>query len=55
MSNDAQILCLGEQIVGAALARILVEEWISSEFAGGRSGPKVAKMAEIDKRYRRMP
>lgn len=53
MSNDAQILCLGEQIVGPALARILIEEWIAAEFAGGRSAPKVAKIIEIDERYRR--
>ncbi len=54
-SNDAQIMTLGAQVVAPTLARILVDHWLASEFAGGRSAPKVEKIKAIDARYRRMP
>jgi ribose 5-phosphate isomerase B len=50
-SNDAQVLCLGAEIVGPALARVLVDRWLGSEFAGGRSTRKVQKIAALDERY----
>jgi ribose 5-phosphate isomerase B len=52
-SNDAQVLCLGSQVVGASLARILVDHWLNAEFAGGRSTRKVAKIRALDERYHR--
>ena len=39
-SNDAQILTMGAQIVGPALGRQLLDHWLASEFAGGRSTSK---------------
>ena len=50
-SNDAQILTMGAQIVAPTLARVLVDHWLASEFAGGRSAPKVEKMRRIDEKY----
>ena len=47
-SNDAQVLCLGSLVVGEAVARLLVDVWLEAEFAGGRSGDKIAKIAKID-------
>jgi ribose 5-phosphate isomerase B len=32
LSNNAQILCLGERVIGLELARRLVKEWIGYEF-----------------------
>jgi ribose 5-phosphate isomerase B len=52
-SNDAQILCLGGLVVGAEVAPLLVDHWLSSSFAGGRSTAKVEKIKAIDDRYRR--
>ena len=52
-SNDAQILTLGAQIVAPTLARVLLDHWLASEFAGGRSAPKVEKMRAIDDKYSR--
>jgi len=49
-SNDAQVLCLGSRVVGAELAKVLVDHWLASEFAGGRSGRKVAKIIAMDRR-----
>ena len=50
-SNDAQILCLGERVVGKELAKCLVDTWLECEFVGGGSAPKVARMMELEKEY----
>lgn len=51
-SNNAQILTMGARVVGPELAKKIVEAWLPSEFAGGRSARKVAKIEAIDARYR---
>jgi ribose 5-phosphate isomerase B len=53
-SNNAQIITLGAQITGAELAKKLVDAWLESEFQGGRSLPKVEKINEIDRRFRKI-
>ncbi|NIM94006.1 MAG: ribose 5-phosphate isomerase B [Anaerolineales bacterium] len=52
-SNNAQIITMGAQIVAPTLARVLVDHWLDSEFGGGRSAPKVAKIVELDEKYRK--
>jgi ribose 5-phosphate isomerase B len=47
-SNDAQILCLGAKVVGEEVAKLLVEHWLRSEFAGGDSARKVEKIRALD-------
>lgn len=51
-SNNAQIITFGAQITGAAVAEKLIDIWLESEFQGGRSAPKVAKIDNLDERYR---
>jgi len=51
-SNDAQILTMGQRVIGQELAKSIIDVWLSSEFSGGRSLPKVEKMNEIDFSYR---
>ena len=51
-SNNAQVLTLGSRVLGPELAKKIVEHWLASEFEGGRSAPKVAKMQAIDEQYR---
>jgi ribose 5-phosphate isomerase B len=48
-SNNAQVITFGAQIVGAALGRQLLDHWLASEFAGGRSAGKVAKIEALDR------
>lgn len=43
-SNDAQIITLGARVIGQELAKLIVEAWLASEFEGGGSAPKVAKI-----------
>lgn len=50
-SNNAQIITFGAQVIGEVLANKLVDAWLDSEFAGGRSKPKVDLINEIDKQY----
>jgi ribose 5-phosphate isomerase B len=52
-SNDAQIITMGSEVIGPGLAKVLVDIWLASEFAGGRSAPKVEKIRKLDEKYRR--
>jgi len=47
-SNDAQVLCLGARVVPPELAVIIVDHWLASEFQGGESRRKVAKIEALD-------
>jgi ribose 5-phosphate isomerase B len=49
-SNDARVLCLGGLVTGRNVATLLVDHWLSGEFAGGNSGRKVAKIEDLDRR-----
>lgn len=51
-SNDAQVLAMGALIIGREVARKVVEAWLPSEFQGGGSAPKVAKINKLDEKYR---
>lgn len=45
LSNNAQVLCMGQRVVGIELARRLAREWLSYEF--DESSPSAAKVAVI--------
>lgn len=45
LSNDAQVLCLGQRVVGVELARRLVREWLGYEF--DPASPSAAKVRTI--------
>ena len=47
--NDANILTLGERVIGLGLARMIVEVWLKTEFAGGRHACRVEKLMELEK------
>lgn len=52
MSNNAQILTMGSQIVGSEVAKTIVDAWMESEYTpGGRSQPKIERVDEIDLEY----
>lgn len=49
-SNNAQVLALGARTLGPEHAMTIVDHWLRSEFEGGRSAPKVAKLEALDRR-----
>jgi ribose 5-phosphate isomerase B len=48
-SNNAQILTMGERVIGVELAKTIVDAWLEAEFQGGGSGPKVETMRNLEK------
>jgi ribose 5-phosphate isomerase B len=48
-SNDAQIITMGARVIGPELAKSILAAWLNAEFEAGRSGPKVARMRELEK------
>ena len=48
LHNDANILCLGQRVVGEGLALELVEVFLNTKFEGGRHSQRIAKIAQIE-------
>lgn len=48
LSNDANVLCMGERVIGHELAKKIVGEWIALEFKDGPSTPKVQEILAIE-------
>ena len=46
--NDANILTLGERVIGPGLAKMIVEIWLKTEFAGGRHCVRVGKIMALE-------
>ena len=52
MSNNAQILCLGERVIGVELAKKIVDVWLEAEFSEkSRSQPKVQRIIELEQEH----
>lgn len=51
LSNDAQVLCMGERVVGLELARRLAKEWLGYRFdTASASAKKVEAIMEHEKK-----
>ena len=50
-SNDAQIMCMGARVIGPGLAKMLVKLWLTCDFAGGGSAPKVEAIKQMEEKY----
>ncbi|MDD2400958.1 MAG: ribose 5-phosphate isomerase B [Clostridia bacterium] len=48
--NDANILTLGERVVGKGLALEIVRVWLTSSFLGGRHKKRVDKITLLEQR-----
>lgn len=46
--NDTNILALGARVVGIELAKMIVAEWLSAKFEGGRHGDRIRKIADYE-------
>jgi len=52
-SNNAQILCMGARVIGLELAKQLADIWLSCDFSGGHSQPKVDRIAYYENLYKK--
>lgn len=48
--NNANCLCLGARVIGSETAKMIVEEFVTTDFEGGRHQRRVDKITEIEKR-----
>jgi ribose 5-phosphate isomerase B len=46
--NDANILTMGERVIGTGPARMIVEKWLTTDFAGGRHASRVDKISALE-------
>lgn len=49
--NDANILTLGQRVVGPGLALDIVNTFLNTEFQGGRHQDRINKISEIEQKY----
>lgn len=49
--NDANILTLGERVVGKGLAIDIVKTFLSAKFEGGRHATRISKIEDIENKY----
>jgi len=50
LHNDANVLCLGEDIVGPGLAREILTTFLDTEFEGGRHVARLEKIKALENR-----
>jgi len=48
--NDANVLCLGERVIGIGLAQNIIDAWCSSTFEGGRHKIRLDKLHSMEVR-----
>ena len=51
LHNDANMLAMGERVVGPGLAMEIVDAFLSTPFEGGRHAARVEMILEIEKKY----
>ncbi len=49
LHNDANVLVMGERVIGKGVALEIVRTWLDTEFEGGRHQKRLDKIKEIDK------
>ncbi|WP_106090272.1 ribose 5-phosphate isomerase B [Enhygromyxa salina] len=49
--NDANVLCLGERVLGAGLAKLLLREFIEASFEGGRHANRVELIESLTRQH----
>lgn len=47
--NNANVICLGQRVLGSELAALILQTYVESEFAGGRHENRVAKISALEK------
>lgn len=50
LSNDGNVICFGERVIGVELAKTILREWVGLEFEDGPSTPKVQEIINVESR-----
>lgn len=48
--NDSNMLAFGARVIGLELAKMIVDEWLTTEYEGGRHQARIDMIKEIEKR-----
>ncbi|MBO1306276.1 ribose 5-phosphate isomerase B [Enterococcus sp. 669A] len=48
MHNNTNILAFGSRVIGIELAKMIVTEWLTAEFEGGRHANRIKMISEIE-------
>ena len=49
--NNANMLSLGERVIGKGLALEIVETWVNTEFEGDRHSKRVDMIKQIEEKH----
>jgi ribose 5-phosphate isomerase B len=49
LSNNGNVACFGERVIGPELAKTILAEWVKLEFKDGPSSPKVEEILKVEK------
>ena len=49
LHNDANVLCMGERVVGTGLAKEILDVFLTTQFEGGRHARRVNMIMELEK------
>jgi ribose 5-phosphate isomerase B len=47
--NDANVLCMGERVIGAGVCQGIVRAFLETAFEGGRHAVRVGKIGELER------
>jgi ribose 5-phosphate isomerase B len=53
--DDANVLCVGGKTLGELVLLETVKAWLNTPFGGGRHARRLAKIADIERKYSRLP
>lgn len=48
LSNNGNVICMGERVIGSELAKKMLDEWLGLTFKDGSSTPKVQAIIDIE-------
>lgn len=48
LSNDGNVLCMGERVIGVELAKMILGRWLELDFIDGPSTAKVEAIKELE-------
>ena len=47
--NNANVLCMGENVIGKEMGRAIVEEFLKTNYCGGRHETRVQKIGDLER------